>query len=175
MKIILFGSTGGIGSAIKDSLEGHELISAGRDAVPLDSFDWVIFAQGSIEEHDIFETFLANTMVCIAYTESLIQKGSKGFIYISSTASIKGNTRFPIYSASKAALNSYTETMARKYPELQFYALCPGPTDTKMWRSLNLEGTAQDPSEVAKAVQRIMAGEFTSGDIINVRNGEVTV
>jgi hypothetical protein len=42
-----------------------------------------------------------------------------------------------------------------------------------MWRSLGLEGEAQHPSEVAKAVQRIMSGEFKSGDIITVRNGEV--
>ena len=171
MKILLTRGTGGIGSAIKDSLQEHEFVSFfGTDPI-----DWVIFAHGVIDERVIIHTFDVNTIKCIRDTEAFLPRVFKGIIYISSTAGIRGNTKFPIYSASKAAINSYAETMSRTYPDVQFYALCPGPTDTKMWRSLSLPGEAQDPAEVAKAIKLIMDGHFKSGDIITIRNGEITV
>lgn len=168
MKIYLTGETGGIGLAIKEYFKDNNFR-------PTEEIDWVIMAHGVLNEEKIRDTFEVNVEHCIYVTQELIPRLKKGIIYISSTAGIRGNTKLPIYSASKAALNSYAQTMARKHLDLQFYALCPGPTNTKMWQSLGLEGKAQDPSEVAKAVQRIMTGEFKSGDIITVRNGVVTV
>ncbi len=170
MKISLVGKTGGIGSAIYDSLKGHEFVENANQHP-----DWLIFAQGVIDEEDVGGMFTVNTGLCIKLTQTFLPTLKQGVIYISSTAGIKGNTKFPVYSASKAALNSYVDTMARAHPELQFYALCPGPTDTKMWRSLGLEGEAQDPSEVAKAVKEIMDGKYKSGDVITVRNGKITI
>jgi NAD(P)-dependent dehydrogenase (short-subunit alcohol dehydrogenase family) len=167
MRLKLFGQSGGIGSTIKE-LAGHEFVEDGE-------IDWLIFAQGILDEMRVKDTFDTNTLLCIETTLKLLPRIKVGVVYISSTSGIKGNTKFPIYSASKAALNSYAETMARKHPELQFYALCPGPTDTKMWRSLELEGNPQKPEEVAKAVVRIMEGEFKSGSIITVRDGVVSV
>lgn len=170
MKIFLLGE-GGIGTAIKESLSDHSVVKITEEG----DGDWLVMAHGFIGEVQVAETFAVNTITSIQLTESMLPRLNKGVIYISSTSGIRGNTKFPIYSASKAAINSYAATMARKHPDLQFYALCPGPTNTKMWRSLGLEGKAQEPIEVAKAVQRILNGEFKSGDIITVRNGEITV
>lgn len=169
MKIFLTGQTGGIGTAIREYLKDYQLVHFPEEV------DWLIFAHGVIGEQNIEQTFGVNTMNCIMLTEKFLPYLKKGVIYISSTAGRRGNTKFPIYSASKAALNSYAETMARKHPELQFYALCPGPTNTAMWRKLELGGDAQEPVEVAKAVQAILDGGFKSGDIITVRDGKVTL
>lgn len=169
MKILLMGATGGIGSAIKESLKEHSFEDYENE------IDWLIFAQGIINESSIEQTFEVNTNLCISLTKRLIRNIKRGVIYISSTSGIRGNTRFPIYSASKAAVNSYAQTMARSYADIQFYALCPGPTNTKMWQSLGLAGEAQEPSEVARAVKEIMDGKYKSGDIITVRDGIITV
>ncbi len=169
MKILLTGSTGGIGSAIKDSLKDHDIVCVARADIETDKeFDWLICAHGVINEEDMIETFMANTLSNIHLAQSI---KTKNIIFISSTSGIKGNSLFPIYSASKAALNAYCKAIASN---TNCYALCPGPTNTKMWRGLGLEGEAQDPSCVAKAVQIIMDGEFKSGDIIIVRNGIIT-
>ncbi len=169
MRIYLTGATGGIGSAIKKVLKEHDFVEFSQD------IDWIIFAHGVLDEDNAAYMFDTNTLKCIEETQACLSRLKKGVVYISSTSGIRGNTKFPIYSASKVALNSYAQTMARKHPELQFYAICPGPTDTKMWRSLKLEGKAQDPSEVAKAVKACMDGQFKSGDIITVRDGVVSV
>lgn len=171
MTIYLTGQTGGIGSAIKEALKEHEFVAWG--GAP--EFDWLIFAHGTMDENDYQQTFQVNTIKCISHTINFLPRLRKGVIFISSTAAMTANSKFPIYSASKAAINVFSQAMAKKHPYLEFYALCPGPTDTKMWRSLKLEGKAQAPEEVAKVVLRIMAGEFKSGDIITVRNGVVTV
>lgn len=166
MKILLTGATGGIGSAIKETLKGHELFDA-----PDDDLDWLIFAHGMIDERNPAQVFRVNTAQCILFTQVALPTLKQGVIYISSSAALTANSRFPIYSASKAALNTYSVAMSKVHPELQFYAICPGPTNTKMWRSLGLPGKAQEPSEVAKVVKMCMEGHFTSGAIISVRDG----
>lgn len=167
MKYTITGFSGGIGSAIVASL-APELPTAG-----VQDIDWLICAHGFIGEENIEETFTANVMSCIKYTETFLPTLKQGVIYISSTAALGGNSKYPVYSASKAALNIYAKSMQKAHPALQFYALCPGPTNTKMWQSLGLSGTPQEPVEVAKAVQRIMAGEFKGHVVITVRNGKV--
>lgn len=176
MKILLTGATGGIGSAIKVSLSEHELTTLGSDEfLSLASLDWLIFAQGKISERNFHATFEANILSCISITQAFLPGVTQGVIYISSTAGIHGSSMFPIYAASKAALNTYTISMAKKHPDKQFYAICPGPTDTKMWRSLSLPGEAQAPSKVADVVKLCLEGAFTSGDIITVRDGVTSV
>lgn len=171
MKYYLTGYTGGIGSAIKIILQEHEFVGITKQK----DIDWLIFAHGMLDEEKGRDTFRVNTSACIELTQKVLPYLRRGVIFISSTSGIKGNTRFPIYSASKAALNSYTETMARKHPELQFYAVCPAATNTKMWHSLGLEGTPQEPIKVAKAVKEIIDGKYKSGDIITVRDGKISV
>lgn len=168
MKILLTGATGGIGSAIKESLAGCEFFDEPSDV------DWNIFAHGMIDENKMVDTFYVNTIRCMIITEAQLARTKQGFIYISSTAAIGGNSRFPVYSASKAALNTYCKAMAKKYPDKEFYSILPGPTNTKMWKSLGISGQAQEPSEVAKAVRMAMDGAFCSGDLIQVRNGIIS-
>lgn len=184
MKILLTGSTGGIGSAIKEVLKGHELIEFNRADADFTSssvditklcghdYDWLVFAHGTISEEDIADTFMVNTLSCIALTMRFLPE--RGVIFISSTAALKGNGLFPVYAASKGALNVFAESLSRKFETRTFVSICPGPTNTQMWKNLALAGEAQDTQEVARAVKRVISGEFKSGGIITVRNGEIT-
>lgn len=170
MKILITGITGGIGSAIERRLaRQHEIIGMGRPTeMPHQDIDWLICAHGSLNEDDLIGTFFANTISTIR----LIQSTKCPVIVISSTAAFKGNDRYPIYSASKAAINTYCKSISGSR---ECYAVCPGPTDTKLWHELGIEGEPQDPDEVAKAVERVIAGDFHSGDPITVRNGVIDV
>lgn len=178
MKILLTGATGGIGSAIKESLATHGVTCFDpRDYMPFtESFDWVIFAHGVIDEEFEDKTLWANTVVPMWITKDILPYLEYGVIYISSTAGINGNDKFPVYAASKAAINNYVKSMARGNPQHSFYALCPGPTDTPGWRKLKITDIQpQSPKEVAKAVKEIMDGKYKSGDIITVRDGVISV
>jgi len=169
-KILLTGATGGIGSAIKNRLKNHELTCVARPNFAINTdgeFDWLICAHGIIDENNVLETFKANVISNIILIKTI---KAKKIIFISSTAAFKGNGLFPVYSASKAALNMYAQILAR---ERECYVIAPGPTDTEMWRKLGLEGQAQDPDEVAKVVQLVINGEFKNGQLITIRNGIV--
>ncbi len=82
---------------------------------------------------------------------------------------MEGNGGYPIYSASKAALNMYAKLIAKKR---NCYVICPGATDTKMRQRLGLS-KGQSPEVVAEAVEYIMQGRYNSGDIIKVKNGKI--
>lgn len=173
LRILITGSTGGIGSAIKERLEGeHEVIPLGhQDVMASDTFgtvDWLICAHGVLDEEDIMTTMVSNVVWNISLARRC--KGAK-IIFISSTAGIKGNDKYPVYAASKAALNTYGKSISK---HRECYLVCPGPTDTKMWRNLNLDGYAQYPSTVAGAVEDVISGQYKSGSIITVRNGLIT-
>lgn len=174
-KLLIFGANGGIGSAIKEALKEHEITVRRRDEVVLiEEFDWIIFAQGFLGEQDMYQTFQANILSSIVFTEFLLPHLKQGVIYISSTAALTPNSRFPIYSASKSALNAYSVAMAKAHPELRFISICPGPTDTPMWRGLGLTGMPQEPRFVADAVKMAIEGKFISGAIVVVRDGQIT-
>ena len=169
MKILLTGATGGIGLAIKERLKQHKLTCLAHTNIvgikQWEEFDWMITAHGIINEEDAKETFFVNTLANIKLTKNI---KAKNVIFISSTAGIKGNDKYPVYSASKAALNMYAKLKG-------YYVICPGATDTPGWRKLGITDVEpQSPDEVAKAVERIMNGEFNSGDIITVRNGIIS-
>lgn len=168
MKYYLTGKTGGIGSSIYESLKEYDFTPDSGEEI-----DWLIFAHGITDETDPKRTLELNTLKCIEITQDFLPNLQQGVIYISSTAAITANSKFPVYSASKAALNCYAKAMAKAHPMLSFYAVCPGPTDTKMWRDLKLEGKAQPPSAVAEAVKQCIEGKFLSGSIITVRDSEI--
>jgi NAD(P)-dependent dehydrogenase (short-subunit alcohol dehydrogenase family) len=170
MKILLTGSTGGIGSAIKNRLKAHDLTNVPHaDIETKEEFDWMICAHGVLDENNVYGTFYANVIANINLAQKI---KAKNIIFISSTAGINGNDKYPIYAASKAALNMYCKSISSKQI---CYAICPGPTNTPMWRKLGLKGDVQSPKEVARAVEFVMAGNYQSGDIIIIRNGIIQI
>lgn len=104
-------------------------------------------------------------------------------INISSRGAFRGEPEAMAYGASKAALNSFTQSLARKLAPFNVYAyaVAPGFVNTEM-SSPYMEGSAGDeirrqspfgrvaePVEVAEAVVLLaQANAFMSGSIIDV-------
>jgi short-subunit dehydrogenase len=155
--------------------------------------DWIIFSAGYIDPKEkagtndassIQRTFTVNTTANaqIAALLTPILRTGGGMIHLSSTAGLWGNGAYPVYSASKAAINTYSQALARRIENerlnLTSIALCPGPTNTAM-REL-IAGDAdkhQDPEVIADLVYEIVNGTslYKNGDILVVRDEAVTI
>ncbi len=206
--ILITGANGGIGKAVNEALTADKhavngltradadlsdpaAIASLAQRVKKDApvLDWIIFSHGWIDaETDIEKqavenvrrTFDTNTLSIVYLSQQLLSSLSSdgGIIAISSTAGVNANGRYAAYSASKAAVNSFMQALARNRPEKKFFAVCPGPTDTAMWGKIGGEiGRAQDPQEVAGLVRSIINGdaEYRSGDIVVVRDGITSI
>ncbi len=206
--ILLTGAGGGIGSATKVALEaaGARVIGIDRRDADLSSYedieklekkiagegvllDWIIFAHGFIDAEgtvekelpeDIAATLQLN-ITAIAYFAKLFLvhlKPGGGMVALSSTAALTANGHHAVYSASKGAVNVFMQALARNRPELSFFSVCPGPTNTPMREKIaNDAKTSQPPSTVANLIAQLVSGTggYKSGDIIVVRDGAVSV
>jgi NAD(P)-dependent dehydrogenase (short-subunit alcohol dehydrogenase family) len=207
MQVLVTGVHGGIGSAISNTLKGRgdQILGVGREDADLSKlegvealatqssisapFEWIVCSHGFIDSPNDFleqdpalirQTFEINTLSCIYITQLLFRqlKPGGGIIYISSTSGLWGNGNWPVYSASKGAVNIFAQAMARKYRDFNFIVVCPGPTTTPMLeKSAGKEATGQDPHYVAEVIAAITAkqSEYRSGDVLSVRNGEAKI
>ncbi|MCK5004059.1 MAG: SDR family oxidoreductase [Candidatus Aminicenantes bacterium] len=114
----------------------------------------------------------------------MVQHGGGKIINISSRGAFRGEPDAPAYGASKAALNSFSQSMAKALApyNVQVYAVAPGFVETDMTEDI-LDGPRGDeiraqspmnrvakPEEVANAVIMLAASgnEFMTGAIIDV-------
>lgn len=150
-----------------------------------EKIDWIIFSAGYItplEEQgllslaEINKTFSVNTISAIEITarlESIISNPG-GVLFISSTAGLWGNSKFPMYSSSKAAITNFGKSLAKRWePSKRAIIICPGPTNTHMRERIAQDASLhQDVSVVADTVQRVMydADSYPTGSIIEIRN-----
>ena len=129
---------------------------------------------------DILTTFQVNVLSVIHLCQLFLKhmRDGGGIICVSSTAGLEANGRYAAYSASKAAVNNFMQGLARNRPALTFFTVCAGPTRTAMLEKIggDLAG-GQDVSAVTDVMLRIMArpAEYKSGDLIVVRDGQVTL
>jgi len=149
--------------------------------------DWIIHAAGYIDEHEsknppehnrIERTFQVNTNAPIYITQMLqdfiAPKG--GVISISSTASLWGNPGFPIYAASKGALNTFTLALGKQFDtsEKAAIVICPGGTNTAMRERIAHDSeTKQSPEVIATCISEIIEHQspFVNKDIIIIEDG----
>jgi len=156
MKVILYGSTGGIGSCILKQLpETWEVYLASKAQRthdgPLNEFyDIFIDAAGVIEapvatshtidqhvEMDInFFIPTKRALECLAINPNCI------IAFLGSSAQKQGKAQWTYYCASKAALRSWTESMVAE--NYKIYNLAPGRTNTKM-RQKCMQMAKEDP------------------------------
>ncbi len=194
--ILLTGASGGIGVAIRESLErdGHTVVATDRNEVDLASpeaiqelsskvgnIDTIVCAHGYIDTANSFaeqsieaiqKTFAINTL-SVAYLAR--QFPDVDMIVLSSTAALSPNGKYPAYSASKAAVNTLMQNLARHRPEHLYVTICPGATNTKMREKIAHDAAQhQGPGEVASLVSDIISGKESvqSGDIWVMRDGE---
>ncbi len=194
--ILLTGASGGIGVAIRESLErdGHTVIVTDRKETDLTlpeaiqelfstigKIDAIVCSHGYIDSANSFaeqsiealqKTFAINTL-SVAYLAR--QFPDVDMIVLSSTAALSPNGKYPAYSASKAAVNVLMQNLARHRPEHLYVTICPGATNTKMREKIAHDAAQhQSPIEVASLVADIISGKeaVQTGDIWVVRDGE---
>ncbi|MDO8517966.1 MAG: SDR family oxidoreductase [bacterium] len=205
--ILLTGANGGIGSAAKVALEaaGAKVTGVERKDADLASYseikalteqvaqeaplDWLVFAHGFISAETEFEkqkpeeikaTFDLNILSVIYLTQLLLPhlRPGGGVVFISSTAGLHPNGRYAAYSSSKAAVNAFSQALARNRPELSFFSVCPGPTNTPMREKIATDAkTSQSPSAVANLIVELVSGAsiYKTGDIIMIRDASVSI
>lgn len=205
--ILVTGAHGGIGEAVIERLKaaGHKVVAVGRKDADLskvsdieklqekmlgevDHVDWIVCAHGYIDPSTILEeqspksieaTFRINALSIIYLAQQFLQHipAGGGIVAISSAAGVQPNGRMAAYSASKAAVNSFMQAMARNRSEQKFFALCPGPTNTAMRERIAGDAARmQSPAVVAEVVADLIdeKTQNKSGDIILVKDGTVS-
>lgn len=122
------------------------------------------------------------------FKELKLSKGS--VVNISSTLGIRPIPNTAAYSASKAAMNSLTQTMALEFAEygIRVNAVCPGIVDTPIhnsskesvaeWKEMlkNMQplGRVGAPEDIAPSVIYFLdpeASSWTTGTLLNVDGG----
>lgn len=124
----------------------------------------------------------ANMTYCAA--QAMMKTGGGRIVNVSSRGSFRGEPTKPAYGASKAALNSMTQSLAKKLAPHNIYlgVVAPGFTETEMaavtltpaerenlLRESPFQRMAQ-PKEVAHAILFLASegAEYSSGTIIDV-------
>jgi len=192
MTVLITGGQGTIAQAIKEKLEDweFEVLAPTRQELDVTNEanvkryiyskfpDILINCAGYIQPNKIkdsasmefvthFEVNVFGAYFCIKY---FILSGGKKVINIGSTSALEGRDSWGAYCASKAALMSLTETIAKE--NVEAYNLHPSRTNTKMRDNLFLKedkSTLMNPKRVADFVIKILNKEFPNGSSIIVK------
>lgn len=108
-------------------------------AIPKDK---VPFLEASFDDiYNIINADLIGPMICAQHAVKLMQKNGSGKIL--NTSSIRGieyGGRSVVYAASKAAINSFTKTLAKQVaPGIQVNAVAPGFVKTRVYDDISSE------------------------------------
>lgn len=121
------------------------------------------------EEFDsIMATNVKGVFLCCreALRSGMLERGGV-IVNVSSGAGKMGFPELSAYCASKFAVLGLTEALAYEVsPKVKVYAVCPGGTDTRMYRSLYPEddfSKLRSPQEVASAIVALCRGEVELG------------
>lgn len=158
MKALLTGSSGGIGSAIKQLFQdrGHEVVSWNKDMEPVPGVDALINCAGVSWPQLIGEcTALEETMevnlhlpwrLTRFYAKQMTYRATADYhvsgpppyriVNVGSLWAFRGRGKRFAYAASKAALEALTREAAIEYaPHVLINTICPGFVDTRMTRA----------------------------------------
>ena len=136
------------------------------------------------EESDYYEIMDTNLKAAIFATQAflIVNRGNGSIVNISSTSGLKADPDTPIYGASKAALVSFTESIAGQYGDrVTCNCICPGFTDTLLVQEgpgipqseINKVpmGRVGKPEEVAEVVIWILKSTYINGATVIVDGG----
>lgn len=133
----------------------------------------------SLEEHsyeEINAILDINLKGLIYFTKEAIpyikKEGFGRIINISSGIGKVGITNFTVYCATKFGIIGFTEALAGELNNAKVYAVCPGSTDTKLYRSnfpYSKNFLIDKPEKVAKVVLKLcISNDFRSGEAVDV-------
>jgi 3-oxoacyl-[acyl-carrier protein] reductase len=140
--------------------------------------------------HDIESALRLNTISPLVLTKCVVRgmmaDGGGRIVNISSVVASTGYSGLSVYSATKAALNGFTRSLAREVGQLgvTVNAVAPGFVDTEMTKGLTAEQREQiarrsalkrlaDVADVANAVEFLMndRSKNITGTVITVDAG----
>lgn len=130
-------------------------------------------SETTVEEYEnIMDTNAKGVFMCTKYSLPHIIKSNNGrIINISSGAGKSGIPRLSAYCASKFAIIGITESVAYEVPgNVKVYAVCPGGTDTGLYRSMFPDKPSLKPEYIAdRIVELCMPGSnVPSGSSVEV-------
>ncbi len=193
-RVLIFGGTGGIGSALTKRLqEGDALVTSLGSEIDLaqstlpDSLikEWDIiihsagvfikepFSELSVEAWDEVMNVNLRSAFLVAQLALKTMKNGGWLTFVGSSSSHRGRTSQSVYAASKAALNNLTQSLAEEFLDYGICVNCINPprTDTPMrhraFPGENRELLA-DPNQVAEDILRYCSGPET-GHIVNLK------
>lgn len=127
-----------------------------------------------------------------AVLQSMTARGSGRIVNVSSDAGRVGSSGEAVYSACKGGIISFSKTMARELArkKINVNVVCPGPTDTALFRDFAGEGESGDklraaltrsiplgrlgqPEDIVGAVLFLSSDDaaFVTGQVISVSGG----
>jgi 3-oxoacyl-[acyl-carrier protein] reductase len=108
-------------------------------AIPTDKVDFMDASYADFKE--MIDSDLMSVFMCSQKAVSYMQK--QGFGKILNTSSVRGweyGGRAPVYAAAKAAVNSFTRTLAKQVaPNIQVNAVAPGFVKTRTYDTMPKE------------------------------------
>lgn len=137
-------------------------------------------------EADWREQFELNLFATVRLTKSLVPKlrahGAASIVNISSSVSLRAIPGLSAYSATKAAVDIWTKTLAVELaPKIRVNAVNPGIVDTPIHSFTRAQkndlkgaqplGRIGEPQDVAKAVRFLVDAEWLTGVILPVDGG----
>jgi 3-oxoacyl-[acyl-carrier protein] reductase len=130
---------------------------------------------------------IASANICFCASQIMIRKGGGRIINVSSRGAFRGEPDMPAYGASKAALNSLSQSLAKKLAKYKIYVgvVAPGFVETDM--GLNNISEAEKishinenpfrrmatPEEVAHSILFLASegAEYNTGAILDINGG----
>lgn len=155
------------------------------------TYDWVVYFPGIIDADErgklsdtqyLEDSFTVNTLFPMMLSDKLKDQltDTGGIIFISSTAAVSPSGFFPVYSAGKAALNAFAQSLQRYWGDLGkktgVFVICPGPTNTKMREAIAHDADQhQSPQTIAELLNSIITQKESFTETVYViRDGSIT-
>jgi len=199
--VLITGGSGGIATAIKKLLKektNYSIKSPGKDELDVTSYnkvsdylrkakvDILVNNAGYIEPGKVVQSdvgqwelhFKVNMLGTYYCTKEVLKNNPKALIVnIASTSGLSGRPNWSAYCASKAAVISFTQSLAEE--GINAYSVSPGRTKTPMRKKLfpnEDTKTLMKTEEVASVViGLILENKYNPGDNIIVRKNDITI